>query len=271
MSSNNKPAESLTLAIAQLEPNPANVSGCVSEIEKLLTRAAKAGADLLVVPEMYTMGYELNLPVLQQLAEPADGPLASRLGQLCQTHGIGIAYGFGEQVGDAVFNSVQLLDAAGVSKAVYRKTHLWGDLDRNLFCPGENLVEPVRIGDWSIGLLICYDIEFPEAARWLAMRGADLILVPTGLMTPWRDVAEKVVPVRAYENQLYLAYTNYCGREVTQHYEGRSCIVGPDGIDRVRADQSPELLITTLDKTHINEARRALPYHRDRRPELYAR
>ena len=88
-------------------------------------------------------------------------------------------------------------------------------------------------------------------------------------MQPWREVAEKVVPVRAYENQIFIAYCNYCGNENGLQYEGRSCIVGPDGKDLARAEQSPVLLTATLERKAMQQARSALPYHRDRRPALY--
>jgi len=88
-------------------------------------------------------------------------------------------------------------------------------------------------------------------------------------MKPWREVAEKVIPVRAYENQIFIAYCNYCGDENGLQYEGRSCIAGPDGTDLARAAQAPTMLTATLERQAIQDARSALPYHRDRRPELY--
>jgi len=89
-------------------------------------------------------------------------------------------------------------------------------------------------------------------------------------MQPWRDVAERLVPVRAYENQLYIAYCNYCDAEGDITYEGRSCIVGPDGADLDRAEKKPTLLTATLTKEAIKSNRDTLPYHRDRRPALYS-
>jgi len=103
----------------------------------------------------------------------------------------------------------------------------------------------------------------------MALAGAELIIVPTALMEPWRDIADRVVPVRAYENQIYIAYCNYCDSEGDIIYEGRSCIVGPDGSDLDRAKQQPSLLNATLSKEQIKTTRNALPYHRDRLPHLY--
>jgi len=208
---------------------------------------------------------------MRAIAQSDDGELANSIAELCVRHRIAIAYGYAEKANNNFYNCVQVIDATGSTCGKYRKTHLWGDLDRSLFTAGSDIAPLFSLHGWSVGLLICYDIEFPECARRLAMEGADLLLVPTGLMRPWREVAEMVVPVRAYENQLYIAYTNYCGNEADLTYEGRSCIVGPDGVDLARADSTtPSLLTATLQKSAIETNRTALPYHRDRRPELYS-
>ena len=93
----------------------------------------------------------------------------------------------------------------------------------------------VDLDGWRLGLLICYDVEFPENARALALAGADLIAAPTANMDPYEVVATTLVPARAYENQVYFAYANYCGHEGEISYCGQSCVVAPDGTDAARA------------------------------------
>jgi len=146
---------------------------------------------------------------------------------------------------------------------------LWGDQDRSLFSQGEDLVPVFEWHGWKIGMLICYDIEFPENVRRLALEGAELILTPTALMSPWTTVADLIVPARACENQLFIAYANFCGNEHEQHYVGHSCIVGPDGNNLAKAADKEVMLVASLSKSSITDIRTALPYHHDRRPELY--
>jgi len=258
-----------TIAVLQHIPAPNNIAAALQRLENSAAQAADAGCDLILVPECSVTGYNQPLETMQQVAIEKDGETAHAIAAICRKHNIAISYGFAEKTGDQYFNCVQITDSDGEIIAAYRKTHLWGDLDRTLFSAGDSLSPIVELKGWNIGLLICYDVEFPETARSLALAGAELILVPTGLMQPWRDVAERLVPVRAYENQLYIAYCNYCGSEDDIIYEGRSCIAGPDGADLDRAEKQPALLTATLSKDAIAKNRDALPYHRDRRPELY--
>ena len=92
-----------------------------------------------------------------------------------------------------------------------------------------------EIDGLKLGILICYDVEFAENVRLLALQGAELVAVPTANMVPYDFVCRALVPVRAYENHVFVAYANRCGREGGLEYVGLSCIVGPDGRDLARA------------------------------------
>ncbi|MEM7257287.1 MAG: carbon-nitrogen hydrolase family protein [Pseudomonadota bacterium] len=265
---------SLRVSLLQHEPVPADTSAALQRLDHFARAAAEDDSQLLVVPEASITGYNISESTMHAVALDADGEFTREVSALCKQHRIAIAYGFAEHHQGSYYNCVQLIDRSGSVAGKYRKTHLWGDLDRTLFCAGDTLTCTAHgvlaeIEGFKVGLLICYDVEFPECARALALQGAQLLVVPTGLMQPWREVAEQVVPVRAYENQLYVAYANYCGSEGDLTYEGRSCIVGPDGKDLARAEQQPELISATLTTSAIDTQRDALPYHRDRRPELY--
>lgn len=266
--------DSMKIAVLQHVPTPNDISAALERLDANAAHASADGCALLLVPESSITGYNMPKATMEQVALQADGKTTQAIAEICRKYDIAISYGFAEKDGTSFFNCVQLIDKHGNIEGRYRKTHLWGDLDRTLFTAGDSFSCKedsllATIDGWKIGFLICYDIEFPESCRQLSLAGADLILTPTGLMQPWREVAEKVVPVRAYENQLFIAYCNYCGDEAELTYEGRSCIVGPDGADLARAGQSPVLLTATLERKAIADARAALPYHRDRRPELY--
>ncbi len=270
-----KSTDSLKIALLQHIPTPNDITAALDRLDQNAALAAADGCALLLVPEASITGYNIALATMQQIALPACGKTTEAIATICSKYKIAIAYGFAEKDGDSYFNCVQLIDKNGNIEGHYRKTHLWGDLDRQLFSAGDSFScnadsTLATIDGWKIGFLICYDIEFPESCRQLGLAGADLILTPTGLMQPWREVAEKVVPVRAYENQLFIAYCNYCGDEGDISYEGRSCIAGPDGTDLARAGQAPAMLTATLERKAITDARAALPYYRDRRPELYS-
>ncbi|MPY98304.1 MAG: carbon-nitrogen hydrolase [Actinophytocola sp.] len=233
-----------------------------------IVRAAAAGAELLLFPEMATTGYHIGADI-PRLAEPADGATALAVAGLAREHGIAVAYGYPERDGDAVFNAVQLIGHGGDRLANYRKTHLFGALDRDWFTPGEHAVVQVELRGIRVGLLICYDVEFPELVRAHALAGTDLLLTPTALMTPYEVVADTLVPARAYESQLYLAYANHTGRERELRYCGRSCVIAPTGQVLARAGEDEQLLLADVDVDLLRASRAANTHLADRRPELY--
>lgn len=112
-------------------------------------------------------------------------------------------------------------------------------------------------------------MEFPENVRAHALAGTDLLLVPTAQMHPFQFVAESVIPVRAFENQMYVAYVNRVGAEGEFEFVGLSCLAGPDGVVRTRAGRGEELVRADVDPAFLKESRAGNPYLHDRRPELY--
>jgi predicted amidohydrolase len=173
-----------------------------------------------------------------------------------------------ERAGDAVYNSAQLLSAQGERLANYRKTHLFGDLDRDQFSPGDEPVVQAEVNGLRAGLLICYDVEFPELVRAHALAGTQVLIVPTALMRPYERVADLLVPVRAHESQLYVVYANRCDTEGELRYCGRSTIASPDEV-LAKAGDDEELLFADLDPAVLDATRAETPYLADRRPELY--
>lgn len=259
----------LKLAILQHRPTPADIEQSLARMEQAAATAAADGVQLLVCPEASLTGYNIALATAQSVAVARDGETTDRIRALCQRHAIALAYGYIERDGEQLFNAVNVIDASGERIAHYRKTHLWDDLDRTLFSAGQDFSPVFELHGWNIGLLICYDIEFPECSRHLALHGAELIVAPTALMAPWTFVADVITRARAAENQVYFAYANYCGPEGELQYVGRSCIIGPDGEEVARAADQPELLSATLTRQAISDIRQKPPYHKDRRPELY--
>ncbi|GAA3548860.1 carbon-nitrogen hydrolase family protein [Amycolatopsis ultiminotia] len=241
--------------------------GPYAELPEAVATAAEHGAGLVVTAEMITTGYHIG-EAAHRLAEPADGPLSAALGALAARHGVALAYGYPERDGPTVYNSAQLLGPDGSRLANYRKTHLFGDLDRTRFAPGDEPVVQADFGGLRTGLLICYDVEFPEMVRAHALAGTHLLLVPTALMQPYERVADLLVPVRAHENGLYVVYANRCDTEGELTYCGHSSISAPDAT-LAKAGTGPELIFADVDLTALTRAREETPYLTDRRPQLY--
>lgn len=264
------PGEAMRIALFQGPEQAGTVADNLQRLEDAARTAAARGARLLVCPEMFLTGYNIGAEAAARLAEPADGPSVRRAAGIAREAGIALAYGYPERAdGGAVFNAAILIDRDGRTLLNHRKCHLFGALDRGMFVPGSGEIALAEIDGVRVGLLICYDVEFPELVRLLALAGADLVLVPTALMEPFDVVARIIVPARAFENQLFVAYANRCGREGKLVYSGLSCVAGPDGVDLVRAGRGEELLTADLDLDALRQSRAVNTYLTDRRPELY--
>ena len=259
----------MKLAVCQEKSPAGDVSGALELIRRRALAAAQGGAGLVIFPEMFLTGYNIGEAAFK-LAEPVDGPVAAAVGKIAWDSGVSILYGYPERSGNRIFNSANLIHPAGGGMANYRKIHLYGREEKRLFLPGDGLVL-AELDGLKVGILICYDVEFPEAVRALALAGAELIAVPTALIQPFDIVSRTLIPARAFENQVYVAYAGMCGREGNLGYCGLSCIVGPDGKDLARAGSDPSLLFAEIDPSAISKGRQTNPYLSDRRAELYGR
>ncbi|MDR9752077.1 carbon-nitrogen hydrolase family protein [Pseudomonas sp. SZMC_28357] len=258
----------MRVALYQCPPLPLDVAGNLQRLHQLALEAK--GADLMVVPEMFLTGYNIGVDAVSVLAEVYNGESAQQIARIAKTIGIAIAYGYPERAEDGqIYNAVQLIDAHGERLCNYRKSHLYGDLDHSMFSAGQAELPVVELNGWKLGLLICYDLEFPENARRLALAGAELILVPTANMVPFEFVADVTVRARAFENQCYVAYANYCGHEGEIQYCGQSSLAGPDGNRLAQAGLDEALIVGELDRQLMLDSRAANRYLLDRRPELY--
>ncbi|MFD7236921.1 carbon-nitrogen hydrolase family protein [Streptomyces syringium] len=252
---------------------PTSTADSLAALDGAARRATAAGARLLLTNELYLTGYALG-DAVRDLAEPADGPGARAVARIAAEHGLAIGYGYPERDGTdpaVIFNSLQLIGPDGERLANYRKTHLFGDFETTFFRPGDEPVVQADFAGLRLGLLICYDVEFPEPVRAHALAGTELLLTPTALMRPYEIVPQTIVPARAWESQLYIAYANRCGIEGDFSFAGLSCLAAPDGTVRARAGADEDLIVADVDPALLKASRAENTYLSDRRPELYGR
>ena len=249
----------LTLAVLQCGSMPLQVAANLQRLDAAAARARAGGADLLLTPEMFLTGYSIGAEAVRALAQPRDAGYAQAVAGIAQKHGLAIAWGYPERDAAAVvFNAAQLVSAQGQPLLHYRKTHLYGALDRAQFSAAPADASNSALAEmhgWNIGLLICYDVEFPENTRRLALAGADCLLVPTANMDRYDFVPDTLVPTRAFENQIALAYANYCGPEGGLRYGGLSSVVNALGQPLAKAGRLDDLLLATLTPEGLDHAR----------------
>ena len=260
----------LRIALWQCESVPDDVEGNLERLEETVVDAAAQGVDLVITPEMYLSGYNLGPTAARRLADPIGGRLGDAVGDIARRAQVAILYGCPELDGASVYNTIRLVDANGVSLASHRKTHLFGDIDREAVAPGHLQAPVIALGGWSLGLLICYEVEFPEMVRDLAIRGAEVICVPTANMPEYDAVQTVLLPARALENTVYVTYANYCGVEGDLAYGGLSEAAGPDGKVLARAGDEPALLVVDVERGVLDDARERFTYLADRRSDSLA-
>lgn len=259
----------MRIALCQTQGTPGDVEANIAAAEEAAARARAGGADLMILPEMYLSGYDIG-ELAFELAEAPDGPASRRMAEAARRHGIAIVYGHGETgEGGHCYSAATLVDADGRRLVSYHKTHLYGDEERTVFTPGNTLGRPVHLKGIDVGVLVGYDIEFPESVRALAARGADLVCAPTALMVPNPKVPDLLIPARALENGIFVAYANRCGHETSLVYEGMSTVAAPDGRIVARAGKHEDMLFADIDIDAHEDVRTLTPYLDDRRPELY--
>lgn len=259
----------MRLAAFQMVARTGDVPANLAMIDKACEEAKARGAELLVAPELATTGYGAK-DAMRDLAEPVDGAHGSALAAMAEKHGIALVAGFPERVGEAIYNSAIFAKPDG-ERDIYRKCQLYGRYEHALFRPGDAPPKLIEFGSLKFGILICYDVEFPELVRHLALAGADAVLVPTAQPnTPDAPfITGKVVPVRAFENGIAIVYADHAGSDSRFGYAGRSCIALPDGKDGARApEDGSHVIVADYDPAAYAAVRDVNPYLRDRRSDF---
>jgi predicted amidohydrolase len=255
----------LRLAGLQTPGHPGEVEENLHELDVAAHAAVSGGADILVTPELFLTGYDIG----DRVRHLADRDLIGSACAVAANQGIALIVGLPEfDATNTLYNSAFFIDPAGAVLGRHRKTHLFGELDRKYFAAGSEAVTVVDYLGVRIGMMICYDVEFPENVRMSALRGAQLLAVPTAQMKPFEFVADCVIRTRAWENQIYVAYINHDGIEGDTVYVGRSSIVAPDATVLDRIETGRGLIYGTVDTDILGDAQRRNPYLRDLRPSL---
>ena len=256
----------LTLALFQCDSHAGDKAAQLSSLRDAARQASDGGADLMVTPELYMAGYNIG-ELVGDLAEPSDGPFMREVSALARSCGLHIMCGYAERTDGRIYNSAIMFGADGARLFNYRKLHLAGAYEKSAFEPGDRVVT-TRVNGVTVAPLICYDVEFPEAVCAAARAGAEVVCVPTALRERYAHLAETMIPTRAVESGLYVAYVNQAGAEGDWHYCGLSRLAGPDGRVVATAGAGQELLLATAETERISAARAELTYFEDLRPDL---
>jgi 5-aminopentanamidase len=234
----------LKLALYQGPSPQGDVAEALRRVETMLNAAACAGASLVVFPELFLPGYN-QMNGHQAAAQAQGGLWEQELSRITKKTKCGLCIGWAERAEDTTFNAASCFDASGLKLAHYRKQHPYGPTEKSVFTAGKSDCIFDFNGKKS-AMLICYDVEFAQRVRGLHEQGVELLLVPTANPIAFDVVSDTLVPARAFESRMTIAYANLCGTENGLTYGGKSVVVGPDGAILAKAGRGEALLIVDL-------------------------
>jgi predicted amidohydrolase len=265
--------ESFKIALAQISCRQADKEKNLRKIEEMATKAKKSGAELTVFPELCVTGYIIR-DQLYELAETVPGPSTDKIIDLAKKTGTHIAFGIPELSQKAratIFNTAVLVGPQGLIgkyRKMYLPTHSVFE-EKRYFRPGyQTAAFDTDLG--KIGLMICYDLFFPEVSRLTRLEGAQLIVCISASPAVRRAFFETLTTARAMENTTFLAYVNLVGVEDGLQFWGGSRLIGPQGRILTKAKYDEEdMVIGEVDYTDLRSIEPFVPTIRDLRPELF--
>lgn len=271
------------IAAAQYEPRIGDLQHNRAEAVRWVEAAADRGAQLVVLPELASSGYVFaTQEEAAGLSEDAGGgAIVSALTEVCSRHQMFAVSGLAERSGDRRYNSAVLVGPSG-RLATYRKVHLFNH-EQTWFHPGDELIV-IDLPFGRVGMMICFDIWFPEVARGLALQGAEIIAVPTNWVSSFKRTVydergycqgDIMAMAAAAANGAVVVCADRIGVERGVPFLGASIIVGADGwpVAGPASAEGPELLVADVDLESVETARCRTPRNHllsDRRPDVYA-
>lgn len=253
----------MKVCIVQQKSN-CNLDQNLNLAKKVLINATKQKCDLVVFPELYLSGYFLSNNI-ESNAIDINHYTIKELKEICGKYHIACVFGFIRKEKKHIYNSACFIDKTGEILNIYDKTHLFGD-EKLYFTKGDQLTT-FKTSLGKIGLLICYDIEFPEPSRTLAVNGATTIICISANMKPYYDLHKKFIEIRALENSTNIIYCNYVGKNQQFSFVGQSNIINNQGINLCKYSRNKKLIYGTLLENTIEDEN--MNYLNNIRPELY--
>ena len=240
-----------------------------SRAKKLIAEAAAKQPDVLVLPETWNTGF-FPRENLAALSEGSCQRVREELGSLAAEYRVNLVAGSVADLRDGkVYNTALVFDRTGSCMADYDKIHLFSPMEEDrYFAPGNHLCR-FQLDGRPCGLIICYDLRFPELTRSLALQGMDLLFV----VSQWPEARishlDTLLRARAIENQVFVACCNSCGKAGNTVFGGHSAIVDPAGTVLARGGREETFVSASCNFSVLEEIRRSIPVFRDRRKNLY--
>ncbi len=250
----------MKISAIQMGIDLCNKEANLSKAFKYAKNAVESGCDIILLPEVFSTGFCYK--TIDKLAEPIPGVTYDQMREFSKEFSVVFLGTIIEKFEDKIYNTCILFED-GDFLGKYRKTHLYGN-EKNYFSEGDSLgvFETSRC---KLGVIICYEIRFPELTRILALKGIDFLFTPSQFPKPREEVWRTLVRARAIENQIFHCACNTIGKK---HF-GASLIVSPDGEILDDGKDEEKVVMSKIDLSEIKNVRKKIRVFSDRREELY--
>lgn len=241
-----------------------------AKLEAMLNEAVAGGPkpDVILFPEMWNTGYALEQ--IHDLADTYGERTIALLSEFSRKHGVNVIGGsIAEKKGEDIYNTIYAFDREGNQVADYSKIHLFRLMDEEKYLKEGGRIGQLQLDGVPAGMMICYDIRFPELSRKLALGGAQIMFVPAEWPNPRLHHWRTLLTARAIENQMFVVSCNRVGISGTTEFFGHSMVIDPWGEILVEGNESEAILRAEIDLELVNQVRNKIPVFEDRRPSLY--
>lgn len=258
------------VAILQMDIAIGDPAANFTKLEAMLERAVAGPKkpDVILFPEMWNTGYALEH--IHELADRGGAHTKQLIANFSRKQRVNVIAGsVADVIAGQVRNTVYVFNREGQITADYSKIHLFRLMDEEKYLTGGDKIGDISIDGISAGVLICYDIRFPELARRLALSGAKILFVPAEWPHPRLHHWRTLLMARAIENQMYVISCNRVGISGTTEFFGHSMAVDPWGEIIVEGGEDEQILFAEIDLSAVDQVRGKIPVFEDRRPELY--
>ena len=250
---------SIKAAVVQMNCTLAEPKVNLEKARRFIERAAKKDAKLVVLPELFDVGYDLK--VIRAMNTPTDKTLVC-LSEMAKEYDVYLSAGVLEQVANEKYNTIYVFDNSGAVMTQYRKISLFGE-EKNIFRNGSEL-RSFEIDDFRFGLMNCYDIRFPEVSRCFCDLECNVLLISSAFPFARAGHWNALLMARAIENQAYVVASNRSGMESTIRFAGNSCVIDPWGHLETLDSSEENILVCELKLDIIKEVRTAIACLEDR-------
>lgn len=258
----------VTISLGQMNVELGEPEKNLLTVVAMTAEAARRGSDVIVFPELWSTGYDLEHAA--QYATPVDAGMFKRVADLAREHDIFILGSCLSLLGEGQYgNTAVLFDRQGRVTGRYSKIHLFRLMQEEQYLTAGSETALVQTPWGRSGLAICYDLRFPELFRRYALDGAQVVFLPSEWPHPRLAHWQTLLRARAIENQMFVVACNRVGNSKDTDFFGHSCIIDPWGETIIAGGEQEMLLTAVIDTAVVAQVRRKIPVFDDRRPALY--